>query len=220
MFRNLLAREARLAARGGSGLWMSLMFFLLMTCLLAFAVGPRGDMLRAFAVPYLWVGVLLSSLLSLDRMFSYDMEDGTLARTMTSPTPIEALVVAKVLAHWAATGLPLSFAAPLFAAMLGVPPTQGIAVGASLLVGTVGASALGSFGASIAVFKRRGNLLLSAMVLPLFVPTLVFGVQSAEIGAGHTLPSSPQLLLVATSLATLAVMPFVTARVLVAHIQN
>ncbi len=221
MLKVLLTRDIKLAVRSGSGVWLSLMFFLLVTCLLAFAIGPQDDLMRSAALPFLWVGVFLSALLSLDRMFSYDFEDGTLARIVTSPIPIEAVVLVKVLVHWAGTGVPLAIAAPFLGTLFGVPMETGINAGISLLVGTVAASAIGSFGAAISVVQRRGNLLLAAMVLPLFVPTLVFGTRAmSPYSTGDEAASTAILMLVAISLAALAMMPLVSARVLLAHIRN
>ncbi|MEM6467911.1 MAG: heme exporter protein CcmB, partial [Pseudomonadota bacterium] len=163
----LLMRDLRLAIRAGGGFGLALAFFLIVVVLVPLSVGPNSDRLASIASGMLWLGALLACLLSLDRIFALDWEDGSLDLLATSPMPLEAVALIKALAHWVTTGLPLVLATPLFALMLNLP---GHALGAlllSLLLGTPALSVIGAFGAALTVGLKRGGLLLSLLVLPL-----------------------------------------------------
>ena len=207
----LLIRDLRLAVRAGGGFGLSLAFFLILTVLVPFGVGPDTARLAPIAPGILWVGALLASLLSLDRMFQLDWEDGTLDALATAPVPMEAVVAAKAAAHWLTTGLPLTLAAPVLGVLLNLPtPGYGWLV-LSLLVGTPALSMIGAFGAALTVGLKRGGLILSLLVLPLYVPTLIFGAEVARRGA-EGLAAGPVLLLVgAITLASLAALPYAAA---------
>lgn len=207
----LLIRDLRLAVRAGGGFGLSLAFFLILTVLVPFGVGPDIARLAPIAPGILWVGALLASLLSLDRMFQLDWEDGTLDALATAPVPMEAVVAAKAAAHWLTTGLPLTLAAPVLGVLLNLPtPGYGWLV-LSLLVGTPALSMIGAFGAALTVGLKRGGLILSLLVLPLYVPTLIFGAEVARRGA-EGLAAGPVLLLVgAITLASLAALPYAAA---------
>ena len=162
----------------------------------------------------LWLGALLACLLSLDRLLALDYEDGTLDLLLTAPLPLEAAVSVKSLAHWLTTGLPLVLAAPLLGVLLNLPPSGYGWLVVSLALGTPALSVIGTFGAALTVGIKRGGLLLSLLVLPLYVPTLIFGAEAARRGAAGLDPATPLLMLAGITLGTIALMPFASAAVL------
>ncbi len=207
----LLSRDLRLATRAGGGFGLALAFFLIVCALVPFGVGPAGGTLAKIAPGILWVGALLSCLLSLDRIFALDYEDGSLDLLATSPLPLEGAVAIKALAHWLTTGLPLVVAAPVFGVLLHLPVEAYPSLMASLALGTPALSMLGAFGAAVTVGLRRGGLLLSLLVLPLYIPTLIFGAEAVRRSAAGGDVSSPLVFLAAITLATIALVPFVAA---------
>ncbi len=212
--KGLVLRDLRLAIRAGGGFGLGLAFFLIVTVLMPFGIGPETGIITAVAPGILWVGALLACLLSLDRIFALDWEDGSLELLATSPLPLEALAGVKALAHWLTTGLPLVAAAPVLAVLLNLP-VQGFGwLIASLAVGTPALSAIGTFGAALTVGVKRGGLLLSLLVLPLYVPTLLFGAEVARRGAQGLDALTPLALLAGISLLALAAMPFAAAAAL------
>lgn len=207
----LLIRDLRLAFRAGGGFGLGLAFFLLVAVLVPLGVGPEGATLARIAPGILWVGALLSCLLSLDRIFALDFEDGSLDLLATSPIPLEGVVAIKALAHWLVTGLPLTLAAPVLGVLLNLPgPGYGWLV-VSLALGTPALSVIGAFGAALTVGIKRGGLLLSLLVLPLYVPTLIFGAEVVKRGAAGLEPQVPLLLLAGITAGTLALLPFAAA---------
>jgi heme exporter protein B len=210
----VLARELRLALRSGGGAGLGLAFFLIVVLLVPFGVGPETDVLARVAPGTLWIAALLACLLSLDRLFLADAEDGTLDVLALSPLPLEALVALKALAHWLTTGLPLVLIAPLLAVTLNLPAAAYPWLVASLAAGTPGLSFLGAIGAAVTVGLRRGGLLISILVLPLYIPTLIFGARCV-VAAGEGGDPAPALLLTAgLSIGILAVAPFAAAAAL------
>jgi heme exporter protein B len=210
----LLGRELRLSLRIGGGGAMGVAFFLLVVTLTPLGAGGEAETLAAIAGGVLWVAALLACLLSLDRLFQADHEDGTLDLMLLSPLPLEALVALKALAHWIATGLPLIVVAPALALTLHLPPSAYWTLLLSLAVGTPGLSLVGAVGAALTVGVRRGGLLLSLLVLPLWVPALVFGSKAVE-RAGLGLDAGPPLMLLgAVTLAGAALGPFAAAAAL------
>ncbi len=207
----VLARELRLALRSGGGAGLGLAFFLIVVLLVPFGVGPEPEKLATVAVGTLWIGALLACLLSLDRLFQTDSEDGTLDILAISPLPLEALFALKAAAHWLTTGLPLVAAAPLLAITLNLPAPAFPWLIASLLVGTPGLSFLGAIGAALTIGIRRGGLLLSLLVLPLYIPSLIFGASAATAAAEGRAPGPAMLILAGLTLAILALAPFVGA---------
>ena len=153
----LLLRDLSLATRAGGGFGLGLGFFLILCTLVPFGVGPEGETLSRIAPGILWVGALLACLLSLDRIFALDHEDGSLDLLATAPIPLEGVVAVKALAHWITSGLPLIVAAPVFGLLLHLPGAATPWLIASLLVGTPALSMLGAFGAAITVGLRRGG---------------------------------------------------------------
>lgn len=210
----LLARDLKLSFRAGGGFGLGLSFFLIVTVLVPFGVGPESSLLAKIAPGILWIGALLACLLSLDRIFALDWEDGSLDLLATSPLPLEGIVSIKALAHWLTTGLPLTLASPLFGLLLNLPDAGYVWLVASLLLGTPALSVVGTFGAALTVGVKRGGLLLSLLVLPLYVPTLIFGAELARRGALGMETTTPLLMLAGITFGTIALLPFASALVL------
>ncbi len=212
--RVLLRRDLALALRAGGGFGLGLAFFLIVTVLVPFGVGPQSDLLARIAPGILWLGALLACLLSLDRVLALDWEDGTLDLLATSPLPLEAALSVKALAHWLTTGLPLVLAAPLLGVLLNLPGPGFLWLVISLALGTPALSVIGTFGAALTVGVKRGGLLMSLLVLPLYVPTLIFGAEVARRGADGMALQSPLLMLAGISLGVIGIMPFASAAAL------
>lgn len=210
----LLVRDIRLAMRAGGGFGLGLAFFLIVVVLVPFGVGPETGRLSIIAPGILWLGALLACLLSLDRILALDWEDGSLDLLATSPLPMEALVGIKAFAHWLTTGLPLVLVAPVLAVLLNLPEAGFMPLFLSLLVGTPALSVLGTFGAALTVGLKRGGLLLSLLVLPLYVPTLIFGAEVARRGAEGLAIETSLLMLAGITCGTIALLPFASAAVL------
>ena len=203
-----------LAFRAGGGFGLGLAFFLIVTVLVPFSVGPQPDLLGTIAPGVLWLGALLACLLSLDRLLALDYEDGTLDLLATAPLPLEAALSVKALSHWVTTGLPLVLAAPVLGVMLNLAPAGYLWLVASLGLGTPALSVIGTFGAALTVGIKRGGLLMSLLVLPLYVPTLIFGAEAARRGAMGLDATTPLTLLAGITFGTIALMPFASAAVL------
>ncbi|WP_238364704.1 heme exporter protein CcmB [Mesobacterium pallidum] len=210
----LLRRDLALAVRAGGGFGLGLAFFLIVVVLVPFGVGPETPLLTAIAPGVLWLGALLACLLSLDRILALDWEDGSLDLMATSPLPLEGVVTIKALAHWVTTGLPLVLAAPVLGVLLNLPGPGYPWLTLSLALGTPALSVLGTFGAALTVGLKRGGLLLSLLVLPLYVPTLIFGAEVARRGAAGLDPMTPLLMLAGITCGTIALLPFASAAVL------
>ena len=212
--RALLIRDLRLAVRAGGGFGLGLAFFLIVVTLVPFSVGPASELLGRIAAGVLWLGALLACLLSLDRLLALDWEDGSLDLLVTSPLPLEAVVAVKALAHWLTTGVPLVLAAPVLGVLLNLPAEGYFWVVLSLALGTPALSMIGAFGAALTVGLKRGGLLLALLVLPLYVPTLIFGAEAARRGAEGMDPSTSLLMLTGITAGVLAGMPFAAAAAL------
>ncbi|MBC7133569.1 MAG: heme exporter protein CcmB [Roseovarius sp.] len=215
----LLTRDLRLAIRAGGGFGLGLAFFLIVVVLVPFGVGPQSALLSTIAPGILWLGALLACLLSLDRILALDWEDGSLDLLATSPLPMEGIVSAKALAHWLTTGLPLVLAAPVLGILLNLPVAGFGWLVASLALGTPALSVIGTFGAALTVGLKRGGLLLSLLVLPLYVPTLIFGAEVARRGAEGMALTTPLALLAGITCGTIALLPFASAAVLRANLR-
>lgn len=210
----LFVRDMQLAVRAGGGFGLALAFFLIVVVLVPFGVGPEAEVLRRIAPGVLWVAALLAALLSLDRIFALDMEDGALALIATSPLPLEGVVLAKGAAHWVTTGLPLTLAAPVLGVLLDMEgPAYGWVLG-SLALGTPALSMIGTFGAALTVGLKRGGLLMSLIVLPLYVPTLIFGAEAVRRGAAGLDGVVPMLMLGGITAGVVAILPFAAAAAL------
>lgn len=207
----LLVRDLRLSLRSGGGFGLGLAFFLLVATLVPFGVGADAAVLARIATGILWVGALLACLLSLDRIFALDHEDGSLDLLATAPIPLEGVVAVKAMAHWIVTGLPLTLAAPVLGILLHLPGPGHAPLVLSLLLGTPALSAVGTFGAALTVGVKRGGLLMSLLVLPLYVPTLIFGAEAARRGAEGVENGTALLLLGGITAGTIALLPFASA---------
>lgn len=204
----LLIRDLRLAIRAGGGFGLGLAFFLIVAVLVPFGVGPEQDILRRIAPGILFVGALLACLLSLDRLFALDYEDGSLEQLATAPIPMEGVVAVKILAHWLVTGLPLTLAAAPLGVLLNLAPAGYVWLVLALALATPALSAIGAFGAALTVGLKRGGLLMSLLVLPMYVPTLIFGADVVRRGALGLGLATPLLLLSGITLGAVAVLPF------------
>ncbi|MEO1329635.1 MAG: heme exporter protein CcmB [Pseudomonadota bacterium] len=210
----LFVRDLQLALRLGGGLWNGLSFFVIAVALLAFGVGPDAALLAQIAPGGIWVFALLACLLSLDRLFQADAEDGALDLIVLSPTPLEGAVLAKAAAHWLTSGLPLTLFAPAAGVMLSLPPQSIGPLVATLAIGTPALSLIGAVGAALTLGVRRGGLLLSVLVLPLYVPSLIFGALAVRSSAVGLEIQASLLMLGATTLGCLALAPFAAAAAL------
>ncbi len=213
-FAALLTRDLRLAFRQGGDVANVVAFFALAVMLFPFGVGPDPDLLARIAAGVLWVTALLAALLSLERLFEADYHDGSLETLALMPVPLEIQVLAKCAAHWLTTGLPLTVIAPLLALVLHIDAAGYPALIAALLLGTPVLSLIGAVGAALTLGARRAGVLLSLLVLPLYIPVLIFGVAASE-AAALGLESRPHLLLLAALLAgSLALAPWAAASAL------
>lgn len=210
----LLIRDLRLAVRAGGGFGLGLAFFLIVVVLVPFGVGPEREILTRIAPGILWVAALLAALLSLDRIFALDHEDGSLALLATSPLPLEGAALMKALAHWLTTGLPLTLAAPALGFLLHLAPEAYGYLFLSLALGTPALSMIGTFGAALTVGIKRGGLLMSLLVLPLYVPTLIFGAEAVRRGAEGLATAEPLTMLAGITAGAFALLPFASAAAL------
>jgi len=179
-FLALLLRDLRLAARLGGGGGMAVFFFLVVVAIVPLGIGPDKALLSLIAPGMLWVALLLAALLTLDRLFQADFEDGSLDLLSMGALPLELVAVAKALGHWLTTGLPLVVVAPVLGLLLNLPVASFPALLLAMLAGTPALSFLGAIGAALTVGVRRGGLLASLLVLPFYIPVLLFGVGAAE----------------------------------------
>jgi heme exporter protein B len=210
----LLAQDLRLAFRRPADSFMGLVFFVIALSLFPLGVGASPDVLARIGAGVIWVVALLAVLLTLDRLWQADFEDGSLELILLAPAPLELLVVTKCLAHWLTSGLLLAAAAPLLALLMGLPPAAAWALPLALLLGTPSLTLVGSIGAALLLGSRRSGVLVALLVLPLYIPVLIFGVAAVDgvvLGLGGT---APMLLLGAMLLAALALAPFATAAAL------
>ncbi|HEX5779164.1 MAG TPA: heme exporter protein CcmB [Xanthobacteraceae bacterium] len=216
--RAVFLRDLKIAFRAGGGAGLGVVFFLALITVVPFAVGPDMPLLARIGPAILWIGALLATLLGLDRIFSADREDGSLDVMMLSATPLEMIAAAKGAAHWVATGLPLTVAAPLFGLLLGVEPSALGTVTLTLLIGTPAITFLGLIGAALAVALPRGGLLVAVLILPLTIPVLIFGV-AASAGAG-LVPFDTSLKFVAALTLFALVLGPVASAVALRHIRQ
>lgn len=191
-FLVLVGRDLTLALRAGTDAAVAVMFFVITVMLFPFGVGPEPNILARIAAGVVWVAALLAALLSLERLFANDYEDGALDLLALGGLPLEAVVTAKMLAHWIVTGVPLIVAAPVLAMMLGLPDGGYGILALTLLIGTPALSLIGGVGAALTLGARRGGVLISLLILPLFVPVLIFAIAAID-AAVMGLPVGPHL---------------------------
>jgi len=214
-FSALIRRDLVLAYRQGIDGWVVVLFFLAAGILFPFAIGPEPRILSQIAAGVILVMAALSALLSLDRLYQPDFEDGSLDGLVLAPLPLEIVALMKALAHWLSTGLPLIVAAPLLGLMLNLPGPAYLPMLAALALATPILSLLGGLGAALTLGSRRGGVLLTLIILPLYVPVLIFAVaavDAARLGFGGQ--ETFLLLLAAMALACLALTPWATAAAL------
>ena len=209
-FGALLVRDVRLAFRAGGGAMLALAFFASVAALVPLGTGPDLRLLARIAGGVLWVAAVLAALLSLDRLFQSDFEDGSLDLIALGPLPLESVSLAKIAAHWLATGLPLTILSPVLALRCNLPPQAYGPRCAALVIGTPAVSAIGAIGAGLTLSIRRGGLILPLLVLPLLAPAVIFGA-GAVLAALDGLANGALLLLAAFSLAAVLLSPFATA---------
>jgi heme exporter protein B len=210
-FSALLARDLRLVWRRPSDVVVVLAFFVVATVLFPLGIGPESNVLARIAAGVLWAAALFAALLSLDRLFAADHEDGTLDLLLLAPWPLEMAALAKCLAHWIVTGLPLALLAPLLGVAFGLEPFGLLALSATLLVGTPTLSLIGGLAAALTLGARRSGALLALLALPLCVPTLIFGasaVESVALGEGFFVHLA---ILAALALLAIATLPWAIA---------
>lgn len=212
--RAVAARDLLIAARRRSDVLTTFFFFVIVVSLFPLGVGPQPDTLREIAPGVVWVAALLAAMLSLARMFGADHADGTLEQLVLMPQPLTLLVLAKILAHWLTTGLPLVLIAPLLGLQFGLPGDALATLLWSLLIGTPALSLIGAVGAALTLGVRGGGALTALLVLPLYVPVLVFGAGAVTATATGMGAAGHLSLLAAMSLAALVFAPWATAMAL------
>lgn len=214
-FRALVARDLAIALREGGRLGTSIGFYAIVVAFVPLGIGPDLELLARVAPGVLWIGLLLASLLSLGRLFADDAADASLEVLAAGPTSMEVIVIAKCLVHWLTAVVPLALATPALALMLNVPPDAYPALLLTLLAGTPTVSLIGAIGAALTLHARRGGLLIALLVLPLYIPTMIFaiGATGTATGPQGSVLSSLALLL-ALSLAALVLAPLAAAAAL------
>jgi len=213
-FFAIIRRDLILALRRRSEIANPLLFFILVITLFPLGIGAQPHLLQAIAPGIIWVSALLAAMLSLDSLFRSDFDDGSLEQILLSAHPSSLLVLAKIIAHWLVTGLPLLFVAPLLAVLLGMPSHSIGILLLTLLLGTPVLSLIGAIGVALTVGLRRGGMILSLLVLPLYVPVLIFASNAVEM-AGSGLPVDAQInILISIFVMALVLAPWPTSAAL------
>jgi heme exporter protein B len=215
----LIRRDLALSMRQGGGAGTALGFFLTVVVLLPIGIGPDQALLARIAPGALWIALLLSVLLSADRIFQQDYEDGSLDLMTMGPVPFEMVALAKAVAHWLSTSLPLAVAAPLLGFLVNLEAAAILPLGIAMVLGSVALSLLASIGAAVTVGLRRGGLLVSVLVLPLYVPVLIFGLSASAPDAAPGLATTALLILAAIALASLVLCPLAAAAALRSYLR-
>jgi heme exporter protein B len=218
-FWALVRRDLRLALREGGAIGTALGFLLIVASLMPLGLGPDLNLLARIAAGVLWIALLLAALLSLSRIFEADHEDGTLEVLATGRLPLELVAFAKSLAHWLTTGIPLALLAPVLGVLLNLDIGSYPILVATMLVGTPAISFLGAVGAALTPRVRRGGLLMALIVLPLYVPTLIFGISAISAAAGSAGGGASFLILAAISLSAVVLGPIAAAAALRIQLQ-
>lgn len=207
----VIRRELVLARRIGAGAELGIVFFLILISVVPFAIGADQKLIGRIAPALLWLAALLATLLGLDRLLQADEEDGIVDHLLLGGTPLMLVLAGKASAHWLVTGLPLSLVAPLLGLMLAIEPQAMLPLTISLLIGTPALTLIGLVGASLTVSLKRGGLLLSILVLPLAIPTLIFGATVVKEAAAGRAYDTPLMLLSGVTLIMLVVAPLAAA---------
>ena len=217
---SLLKRDLLLSWRQGGGVGTAFGFFLTVIVLLPLGIGPDAGVLQRIAPGGLWIGLLLSVLLSADRIYQTDYDDGSLELMTLGAMPLEIVAAIKSLAHWLTSGLPLAIAAPLLGFLLNLDTTLVFPLMGAMVLGSIGLSFLAGLGAAVTVGLRRGGLLVSLLVLPLYVPVLIFGISAGGAGtAGPDVTTAAFTVLFAITLVILVVAPFGSGAALRAYMR-
>lgn len=213
-FWSIVWRDIRLGVRSSGGAALSAAFFALIVALSPFGLGPDADVLRSAAPGLFWIAALLAMLLGLERVVQPDVEDGTLDLMRLSSLPLELIVLAKIFAHWVTSGLIISLLAPLLAPLLSLASSALVTLTVSLLIGTLGLSAIGIAGAALGASVQRGGMVLAILILPLNVPFLIFGAGAISAAQADTSPTQALLFLLASTLLAFVVGPVAAAAAL------
>ncbi|NYT64909.1 heme exporter protein CcmB [Alcaligenaceae bacterium] len=214
VLRSVIQRDLRLAMRRKSDVLTPLFFFVIVVSLFPLGIGAERDMLRQIAPGVLWVAALLAAILSLNRLFEQDHADGTLEQMLLTPAPLGMVVLGKVMAYWLLTGLPLTVLAPILALQFDLASSSIWVLAASLAIGTPVLSFIGAIGASLTLGLRGGSALVALLVLPLYVPVLIFGAGSVDAAAAGLGASAHLSLLGAVLVLTGFFAPWATAAAL------
>ena len=219
-FYALLKRDVTMSYRHRNEIMNPLVFALIVISLFPMAIGPAAATLSALASGLVWVVALLACMLSTDAMFKSDFDDGSLEQWLLSPQSSYVLVLAKIIAHWLASGVPIALVSPILAIFLALPDGGYLPLACSLLIGSLALSAIGAVGAALTVGLRRGGLLVSLLVLPLYVPVLIFGVSLVDAAVQGFAWSG--YLAIVTAITTLAVVlsPLATTGALRLHLEG
>ncbi len=210
----VVRRDLHLALRRWADLLAALFFFMIVVSLFPLGIGPEPALLRKLAPGVLWVAALLATMLCLPRLFADDHRDGSLEQLALAPAPLGLIVLAKVLAHWLLSGLPLALLAPLLALQFDLPVESLSILALSLLIGTPALSGIGAIGAALTLGVRGGGVLLSLLVLPLYIPVLIFGAGAVDAVANGLSASAHLSLLGALSLGGVFFAPWASAAAL------
>ena len=210
----LIRRDLKLAFRGGSDAAMAVVFFILAATLFPFGVGPDPEVLPRIGGGVIWVVALLAAMLSLERMFSADYEDGSLEQFVLSPLPMGLVALAKIIAHWLTTGVLLLIATPVLAVLYNLPGPAFVPLIISMLLGTPTLSLIGAIGAALTLGARRSGVLISLLVLPLYIPVLIFGALVVDGALAGREFSGLLMVLGGLLLLALAAAPWTTAAAL------
>lgn len=216
----LIRRDLSLSIRQGGGVGTALGFFLTVMVLLPIGLGPDQALLGKIAPGALWISLLLSVLLSADRIYQQDYDDGSLDIMTMSPVPFELVALAKAVAHWLSTSLPLAVAAPILGFLVNLDPAAIWPLALAMMIGSIALSLLASIGAAVTVGLRRGGLLVSLLVLPLYVPILIFGLSASQApGSSPDIATPSLLILLALALVSLVLSPLASAAALRSYLK-
>lgn len=214
MFRWIVVRDLTLAWRRRADVLSTLFFFVIVASLFPLGIGPETSLLRSIAPGVLWVAALLASMLSLGRVFANDYQDGTLEQMLLTPQPVYLVVLGKVLAQWLVAELPLVLIAPLIGVQFDLAPEALRILFVSLLIGTPILSLIGSIGAALTLGLRGGGVLIALLVLPLYIPVLIFGAGAVDASISGMSPQANLYLLAAFLVVSLVFAPWATSAAL------
>ena len=211
MFRWIVARDLMLAWRRRADVLSTLFFFVIVASLFPLGIGPETQLLRSIAPGVVWVAALLASMLSLGRVFGNDYQDGTLEQLLLTPQPLYLVVIGKVLAQWLVSEVPLVLIAPLIGVQFDVAPKTLLILFVSLLIGTPILSLIGAIGAALTLGLRGGGVLIALLILPLYIPVLIFGAGAVDASISGMSPQANLSLLAAFLVVSLVFAPWATA---------